>query len=64
MTSWVSILLDPFFLQAAAGSAHLEPSQANQPASREPFVWTLLPGYSTYLDTVTLATVMDEFITP
>lgn len=38
MTSRVSILLDPSFIKAAAGSAHLEPSQANQPASCEPFV--------------------------
>lgn len=32
-TSWVrvSILVDPSFIRAAAGSAHLEPSEANQP---------------------------------
>lgn len=52
MTSRVSILRDPLFIKAAAGSAHLEPSQANQPARCEPFVWPLLPGYGTHLDTV------------
>lgn len=56
MTSWVSILADPSFTEAAGGSAHLEPSQANQPTSCKPFVWPLLPGYGTYLDAVTLAT--------
>lgn len=64
VTTWVSILVDPLFIKASAGSTHLESSQTNQPATREPFVWTPFPGYDTYLDTVTTATVMDEFVTP
>lgn len=38
MTSWVSILADPSFTEAAGRLAHLEPSQVNQPASCKPFV--------------------------
>lgn len=62
MTSCVSILADPFFIRAAAGSAHLGGGQTNQTGgSCEPFVWALLPSYSTYLDSVAQATGMDEF---
>lgn len=37
LPSRVSILVDPSFIRAAAGFAHLEPSQANQLARSEPF---------------------------
>lgn len=55
------ILSDPCLTEDARGSTHPE-NLANKPACCEPFVSLVLPGYGTYLDVVTLATVMDEFV--
>lgn len=56
-TSRVSITVEPLFIKASVGAAHLGSSQTDQPRYlRSPLFRHRFQGYSTYLDTVTKAT--------